>query len=87
MVASRFENVKVGDVVTRMLGGSVPSKHVVVEITEDRIKCDTYPAGGITDGGWWEFDRATGMEEDEGLMWGVEYGVTGSYLVESQKEN
>ena len=62
-----FEHVKVGDVVTRMLAGT-PMKLNVVGVTETLIDCG------------WKFDRKTGMEVDEDLGWGPEFGITGSYL-------
>ena len=46
--------LKVGDVVTRMLCGTIPMKLKVSEITEDRIIC-----------GAWEFDKTTGVEIDD----------------------
>lgn len=69
-----FEDVKPGDVVTRLLAGQIPMKLTVSEVTDERI---------ITGGGW-EFDRKTGVEEDAYLGWGVSFGVTGSYLVREQ---
>ena len=68
-----FAHLKVGDSVTRMLGGVAPMHMKVTEVTEDLIVC-----------GAWTFDRATGVEIDEDLHWGPKYGVTGSYL---QQEN
>lgn len=72
-----FTHVKVGDIVTRMLGGKVPSKLTVTHVSHKLIHCAT-PDG--TDE--WTFDRATGVEEDTELRWGVKFGFSGSYLVE-----
>ena len=51
-----FRHVKVGDIVTRMLVGTIPMRLKVTEISDDRIKC-----------GEWEFDRDTGFEIDEDI--------------------
>lgn len=69
-----FSHLKIGDTVTRMLAGKLPQKMVVAEVNESLITC----------GGGWTFDRATGVEEDEYLQWGVKFGRTGSYLVEDK---
>lgn len=66
-----FRDLKVGDIVTRKLGGVVPMKLRITEVTDTLIIC-----------GWWKFDRETGVEEDEDLGWGVAFGKTGSYLSE-----
>ena len=57
---SDLTGVRVGDQVIRWLGGEVPMKLVVTEVTAERIKC-----------GPWEFDPRTGAEIDEDLGWGV----------------
>ena len=72
-----FRNVKVGDVVTRMLGGVVPMKLTVTSVTEELIWCG--PESGQAQG--WSFDRITGTEVDEDLGWGPRFGRTGSYLL------
>lgn len=67
----KFKDAQVGDTVTRLISSArVPMELKVTALTPDRIVC-----------GAWEFDRATGVEEDEELGWGVKFGVTGSYLV------
>ena len=71
-------HVKVGDIVLRMLAGEVPMKLRVTKVDELLIHCAALDAP--VDG--WTFDRATGVEEDEDLRWGVRFGRTGSYLVE-----
>lgn len=78
MPAADFRSVEVGDTVTRMLGGEggVEMKLKVTKVDENLIYC------GFDDPAQaWTFDRATGIEEDPDLGWGVESGVTGSYLV------
>jgi len=70
-----FENLKVGDVVTRMLAGTIPVRLSVSAITDRTITC-----------GAWEFDRATGAEIDEELGWGPPPLMTGSYIDPSKTE-
>ena len=62
---------EVGDVVTRMLAGTVPMQLKVTKIEGDLITC-----------GWWTFDAETGAEIDEDLDWGPPPLRTGSYLVQ-----
>ena len=81
-----FQHLKVGDKVTRMLAGTVPMELLVVEVLDDKVKCDT-PEHFIKDGQYWEFDRDTGTEIDEDLGWGPAHGVTGSYLVDKTTVN
>lgn len=64
---SDLTGVRVGDQVIRWLGGEVPMKLVVTEVTAERIKC-----------GPWEFDPRTGAEIEEDLGWGVK--GTGSFI-------
>ena len=64
----KFQDIKVDDVVTRMLAGTVPVNLKVSEISENLIHC-----------GPWTFSRQSGAEIDEELGWG-EKG-TGSFLV------
>jgi len=63
--------IKVGDTITRLLGGKIPMKLRVSEITGDRIIC-----------GAWEFDKRTGAEIDEDLGWGPppKFAYTGSFI-------
>lgn len=70
-----FCDLKVGDEVTRMLAGTIPMPLRVTAVDQHLIHC-----------GPWTFDRATGVEEDSDLNWGVKYGVTGSYLVSDAKD-
>lgn len=53
-----FEKLRVGDVVVRMLAGTLPMKLQVSDITEQLIVCSA-----------WQFDKATGAEIDEELGW------------------
>jgi len=65
----RLKKTKIGDTVTRMLGGSIPMNLEVTKVTADLIVC-----------GAWEFDRKTGAEIDKDLNWGPPPLATGSYL-------
>lgn len=66
-----FDNIKPGDMVTRILGG-IPMQIRVQSVTETVIDCG------------WEFDRKTGCEIDDFLGWGPPPKMTGSYLVENK---
>jgi hypothetical protein len=70
MNTQSFEQVKIGDIVYRNLAGTI--MNLEVTNVDDTL---IYTKGG------WTFDRKTGMEEDELLGWGVQFGITGSYLV------
>ncbi len=70
---SDFTHVRVGDLVTRRLGGMIDMELIVTSVTNDTIAC-----GG--EGGW-TFDRVSGAEIDDELGWGPKYGRTGSRLV------
>lgn len=63
------DNLKIGDVVTRMVAGSEMMKLKISELTPERVIC-----------GPWEFDRQTGAEIDDDLDWGPPPKMTGSYL-------
>jgi hypothetical protein len=64
-----MDEIKVGDTITRWLGGTIEMQLRVSAITEDRIVC-----------GGWEFDKATGAEIDEDLGWGPPPKMTGSFI-------
>ena len=66
-----FYAVQAGFRVHRLMAGSIPMTLTVTEVTEQLIVC----------GGGWTFDRRTGIEVDEDLGWGLDYGITGSQLV------
>ena len=73
-----FTDVKPGDALTRCLAGEV---FVPVEVT--RVEAGIIYVGG--EGGC-RFDQVTGMEIDEELGWGPQFGITGSYLLDDRKE-
>ncbi len=82
--------LKEGDKVIRLLGGDLKMPMRVVKVTKDRIFCNAIKASPIPDGALddlWQFDRATGVEEDASLGWGVSFGRTGSFLSEPIMEN
>lgn len=62
-----LNNLKVGDVVKRMLGGSIPMELKITKIDDKCIYC-----------GPWKFSKNTGGEIDEDLHWDGFH--TGSYL-------
>lgn len=64
----KLELLKVGDEVTRLLGGIIPHKLTITEITEKEIIC-----------GAWTFNRENGGEIDLDLGWDGKI-TTGSYL-------
>ena len=66
-----FYAVQAGFRVHRLMAGSIPMTLTVTEVTERLIVC----------GGGWTFDRRTGIEIDEELGWGLDYGISGSQLV------
>lgn len=68
-IPDSFRYVQVGDVVTRLLGGSIPMRLQVTDLDDELIHC-----------GGWTFDRDSGFEVDEDLGWGLRYGITGSFL-------
>jgi hypothetical protein len=72
-----FAQVRAGDVVTRLLGGS-PMALKVTAVDERLIYCGRPGVG-------WSFDRTTGVEVDEELGWGPQFGITGSYLVAARR--
>lgn len=65
-----FKHVKVGDIVHRDFSGKI--YQIRMTAVDDKL---------ITAGMGWQFDRETGVEEDEVLQWGVKYGRTGSRIV------
>lgn len=79
-----FMAVKRGDRVRRMLADVVPMDLYVVKVDEKLIYASVSEAVDPVQspGMVWTFDRATGMEEDEELGWGVRRGVSGSRLTQ-----
>lgn len=68
--------IKKGDLVTRMLCGTMPDTLKVTKITEELIHC-----------GPWTFCPKTGAEIDEDLDWGPPPLSTGSFLKEITDHN
>ena len=71
-----FEDIKPGDIVSRMFGGK-PMKLKVTAVDEQYIYCGPDQIG-------WKFRRDNGAEVDEELDWGSITGNvchTGSYLI------
>lgn len=77
--------MKINDVVTRILGGTIAMKMVITKIDEDLITCRAAEAADMDIE--WTFDPRTGVEIDEDLGWGPQTGITGSYLEEINKRN
>jgi hypothetical protein len=65
--------LKVGDMVTRWLAGTIPMELRITEITDTEILCGPRDVG-------WMFDKATGAEIDEELGWGPPPKMTGSFI-------
>jgi hypothetical protein len=78
VVHHSFRYVKPGDRVRRVLGGAAMTL-VVSAVDEDFIHCGPPGVG-------WKFDRATGIEVDEEIGWGPQFGVAGSYLIHHYEE-
>ena len=73
-----FMNVKRGDIVRRMIGGEIPMDMIVLKVDERLIYAA--PSSAVKPEEGWTFDRATGLEEDDDLGWGIMKGKTGSAL-------
>jgi len=69
--------VKVGDKLTRILGGSIPLEGTVTSIDEAK---DEFRFNGH-----WTFRLSTGLEIDEHLGWDGKT-VTGSYIKDYQSK-
>jgi hypothetical protein len=69
--------IRAGDVVSRLLGGH-PMGLKVTSVDENLIYCGKPGVG-------WSFDRVTGVEVDEEIGWGPQFGITGSYLVAARR--
>lgn len=75
-----FGHIKAGDKVVRCLAGVAHQPLIVTKVDEELIHC----CFGCEQAGecrGWTFDRATGIEVDHDIGWGLESGFTGSYLV------
>lgn len=78
-----FEHVKVGDIVSRSIGGLKPHDIIVGEITDGIIYAGNHVVGTTKKEGAWGFRVANGAEVDEDLGWdGIK--VTGSFLIENK---
>lgn len=78
-----FEYVKEGDTVHRLLAETVHMRLKVTKVDEKLIYCGTSESPVTLDPTQgWTFDRKTGVEVDEELGWGPQYGITGSRLVD-----
>jgi hypothetical protein len=64
---NKFDTLKVGDVVTRMLAGVIPMELKVTELKDDLIIC-----------GAWKFSKNNGAEIDEDLGWDEKH--SGGYI-------
>jgi hypothetical protein len=73
VVHHSFRYVLAGDTVTRILSGA-PMQLKVTEVDERFIYCGPSGIG-------WKFDRATGIEVDEEIGSGPEFGIALSYLI------
>jgi hypothetical protein len=67
-----FRHLRPGDQVARILGGA-PMTLTVTAIDAQYVYCGPAGVG-------WKFDRDHGIEVDEDLGWGPQFGVVGSYL-------
>lgn len=85
-----FMDLKSGDKVIRLLGGEVPMEMTVYCVNDDAIFCVVADAPGpcgleqeeFNEETWpgWKFCRKTGVEIDEELGWGPQFGRSGSFL-------
>lgn len=71
-MADEIKEIKIGDMITRWLAGTIEMQLRVTDITEDRIICGN--------NGGWEFDKKTGAEIDDDLGWGPPPKMTGSFI-------
>jgi hypothetical protein len=69
----KLSEVAPGDIVTRLLAGTIPMDLKVTAVDGRFIYCGPKGSG-------WKFDRASGAEVDEEIGWGPAFGATGSYL-------
>lgn len=73
----KFGDVKVGDSVTRILGGTVVMKVKVTAVDDTFIYCSPPEQTWAKEDGW-KFLRENGVEVDEELGWGKQ--EDGTYL-------
>jgi len=73
-----LKDIKVGDKLIRLLGGSVVMRVIVGSVNEKTIKCGSADGFVPWEDGW-TFNRENGAEIDEDLGWdGIT--ITGSYI-------
>jgi len=70
-------DIRVGDVVVRMLAGEIPMELTVSAVRDDVFLC-AVPGLPVDEG--WTFDRTTGMEVDDELMSGPRWGICISWI-------
>lgn len=87
VIGKSFEHVRVGDQVTRMLGNKIPITQRVHAVDDKLIYTKPDEPNDWDKADCWTFCRKTGLEIDEELSWGPEYGVTGSYLINLETLN
>jgi hypothetical protein len=78
VMEGKLSKVNVGDVLTRILAGTIPLKVVVGKIDENYVYV-TDIDGVIPLEGGWKFLISTGGEVDEELGWDGKL-MTGSYI-------
>lgn len=78
MVRTNFTDLKIGDELTRVLGGEVEMPVIVGYIDDNTFKVGSVK-GAISWEDGWTFNKHTGLEIDEDLGWdGI--SKTGSYI-------
>lgn len=78
MIRTDFSSLKIGDKLTRVLGGVVEMPVIVGYIDENIFKVGEVD-GVISWEDGWAFNKHTGLEIDEDLGWdGI--SITGSYI-------
>jgi hypothetical protein len=73
-----MQTFKIGDKVTRMLAGVIPSELTVIKVTNTTLEATINELQGID---FWTFDLKTGAEIDDYLDWGPPPKMTGSYII------
>lgn len=74
-----LRDVKVGDVVVRVMGVGGPEMRLrVFAIENGCVLCRPPTMPNFPD--HWTFDVATGAEIDHDLRWGPQYGQTGTWI-------
>lgn len=76
----RGKDIKVGDIVERLLAQKISMPMTVREIRDNCLICDPVEMP-FWPQDYYTFDIDTGAEIDEYLEWGPQWGKTGSCLV------